>query len=128
MKEWYVQKLHIPLNMLLQKEKNQTIAVKYYNLDAIISDGYSVNSQKVTKFRIWTTDNLKDFIQKGFKIDVERMKQGENVFGKVYFRELIVTKSFHWDCFWIIFNLTIIHEAESNHHKAPSRALMQVFK
>lgn len=71
--------------------KTQTNPVKYYNLDAIISIGYRVNSQKATKFRIWATDILKEYIQKGFKIDVERMKQGENVFGKDYFRELIET-------------------------------------
>lgn len=69
--------------------KTQTNSVKYYNLDAIISVGYRVNSQKATRFRIWATDVLKEYIQKGFKIDVERMKQGENVFGKDYFRELI---------------------------------------
>lgn len=71
--------------------KTQTNSVKYYNLDAIISVGYRVNSQKATKFRIWATDILKEYIQKGFKIDVERMKQGENVFGKDYFRELLET-------------------------------------
>ncbi|TCJ98686.1 hypothetical protein EV694_1101 [Volucribacter psittacicida] len=71
--------------------KTQTKAVKYYNLDAIISVGYRVNSQKATKFRIWATDILKEYIKKGFKIDVERMKQGERVFGKDYFRELVET-------------------------------------
>lgn len=71
--------------------KTQTKDVKFYNLDAIISVGYRVNSQKATKFRIWATDVLKEYIQKGFKIDVERMKQGEAVFGKDYFRELLET-------------------------------------
>lgn len=71
--------------------KTQTKPVKYYNLDAIISVGYRVNSQKATKFRIWATDVLKEYILKGFKIDVERMKQGEHAFGKDYFRELIET-------------------------------------
>ena len=71
--------------------KTQTKKVKFYNLDAIISVGYRVNSQKATKFRIWATDVLKDYIQKGFKIDTERMKQGETVFGKDYFRELLET-------------------------------------
>lgn len=71
--------------------KTQTKPVKYYNLDAIISIGYRVNSQKATKFRIWATDVLKEYIQKGFKIDIERLKQGENVFGKDYFRELLET-------------------------------------
>lgn len=71
--------------------KTQTKGVKFYNLDAIISIGYRVNSQKATKFRIWATDILKDYIQKGFKIDVERMKQGETAFGNDYFRELLET-------------------------------------
>jgi hypothetical protein len=71
--------------------KTQTKPVKYYNLDAIISVGYRINSKKATKFRIWATDVLKEYIQKGFKIDVERMKQGEAVFGKDYFRELLET-------------------------------------
>ncbi len=71
--------------------KIQRKQVKFYNLDAIISVGYRVNSQKATKFRIWATDILKDYIKKGFKIDVERMKQGESVFGKDYFRELLET-------------------------------------
>jgi hypothetical protein len=71
--------------------KTQTKPVKYYNLDAIISVGYRVNSKKATKFRIWATDVLKEYIQKGFKIDVERMKQGKTVFGKDYFRELLET-------------------------------------
>ena len=71
--------------------KTQTKDVKFYNLDAIISVGYRVNSQKATKFRIWATDVLKDYIIKGFKIDAERMKQGQTVFGKDYFRELLET-------------------------------------
>lgn len=71
--------------------RTQTKNVKFYNLDAIISVGYRVNSKKATKFRIWATDVLKEYIQKGFKIDVERMKQGETVFGKDYFRELLET-------------------------------------
>ena len=68
-----------------------TRALEHYNLDAIISVGYRVNSQKATKFRIWTTGILKDYIQKGFVIDVERMKRGENAFGADYFRELLET-------------------------------------
>ncbi len=71
--------------------KTQIKKVKYYHLDAIISIGYRVNSQKATKFRIWATDVLKDYIRKGFKIDVERMKQGEHAFSKDYFRELLET-------------------------------------
>jgi len=61
----------------------------FYNLDAIISVGYRVNSAKATKFRIWATNVLKEYIKKGFVLDDERLKQGENVFGKDYFRELL---------------------------------------
>ena len=71
--------------------KTQTKPVRFYNLDAIISVGYRVNSKKATKFRIWAAGILKEFIQKGFKIDVDRMKQGETVFGHDYFRELLET-------------------------------------
>ena len=63
--------------------------VEFYNLDAIISVGYRVNSQKATKFRIWATAILKEYIQKGFVLDDERLKQGNTVFGKDYFRELL---------------------------------------
>jgi hypothetical protein len=61
----------------------------FYNLDAIISVGYRVNSAKATQFRIWATKTLKEFIQKGFVLDDERLKQGGQVFGKDYFRELL---------------------------------------
>lgn len=71
--------------------KTQTKPVRFYNLDAIISVGYRVNSKKATKFRIWAANILKEYIQKGFKIDVDRMKQGETVFGHDYFRELLET-------------------------------------
>jgi len=61
---------------------------KYYNLDAILSVGYRVNSLKATHFRIWATKILKEFIIKGFAMDDERMKNGR-YFGKDYFRELL---------------------------------------
>ena len=63
--------------------------VEFYNLDAIISVGYRINSAKATKFRIWATNVLKDFIKKGFVLDDERLKQGQNIFGKDYFTELL---------------------------------------
>lgn len=69
--------------------KTQTKDVQLYNLDAIISVGYRVNSAKATQFRIWATKTLKEFIQKGFVLDDERLKQGGQVFGKDYFRELL---------------------------------------
>ena len=60
-----------------------------YNLDAIISVGYRVNSIKATKFRQWATSVLKEYITKGFALDDDRLKQGTTVFGKDYFRELL---------------------------------------
>lgn len=69
--------------------KIQTRETQFYNLDAIISVGYRVNSQKATKFRMWATGILKEYIQKGFVLDDERLKQGNTAFGKDYFRELL---------------------------------------
>jgi hypothetical protein len=62
--------------------------VMYFNLDAIISVGYRVNSAQATRFRIWATNMLKEFIIKGFIIDDDRLKNGR-YFGKDYFRELL---------------------------------------
>lgn len=61
----------------------------FYNLDAIISVGYRVNSQKATRFRQWATRILNEFIRKGFVLDDNRLKQGNAVFGRDYFRELL---------------------------------------
>ncbi len=63
--------------------------VEFYNLDAIISVGYRVNSRRATRFRIWATGILKEYMIKGFAMDDDRLKQGETVFGKDYFRELL---------------------------------------
>ena len=74
-----------------QKEGERQVKRKmeYYNLDAIISVGYRVNSYQATQFRIWATRTLKEFIIKGFVLDDERLKQGGSVFGKDYFNELL---------------------------------------
>ncbi len=69
--------------------KTQTSETNFYNLDAIISVGYRVNSIQATHFRIWATKVLKEYIQKGFVLDDERLKQGKDAFGKDYFRELL---------------------------------------
>lgn len=61
---------------------------KFYNLDAIISVGYRVNSSQATQFRIWATQILKEYILKGFAMDDERLKNGR-FFGKDYFKELL---------------------------------------
>ncbi len=74
----------------VRQEGNRQVKrqVEYYNLDAIISVGYRVNSIEATQFRIWATQTLKEYLLKGFVMDDERLKQGEQ-FGKDYFRELL---------------------------------------
>ena len=62
---------------------------KHYNLDAIISVGYRVNSVKAVQFRKWATQALKEYIVKGFVLDDDRLKQGQTLFGKDYFKELL---------------------------------------
>jgi len=61
---------------------------KFYNLDAIISVGYRVNSYQTTQFRIWATKTLKEYIIEGFVLDDERPKQGNQVFGSDYFYKI----------------------------------------
>jgi len=75
----------------VQTEGTRDVArnLEFYNLDAIISLGYRVNSTKATQFRIWATQTLKEYIVKGFVLDDERLKQGQIVFGKDYFKELL---------------------------------------
>jgi hypothetical protein len=60
---------------------------KFYNLDAIISVGYRVNSTQATHFRIWATERLKEYIIKGFTMDDERLKNPQHIFGQDYFEE-----------------------------------------
>ena len=69
--------------------KTQTRETRFYNLDAIISVGYRVNSVRATHFRIWATGILKEYMIKGFAMDDERLKQAKTAFGKDYFRELL---------------------------------------
>ena len=75
----------------VQQEGDRSVNrdIEYYNLDAIISVGYRVNSSKATQFRIWATQTLKEFIIKGFVLDDNRLKQGQTLFGKDYFKELL---------------------------------------
>jgi hypothetical protein len=60
---------------------------KHYNLDAIISVGYRVNSAKATQFRIWATERLREYIIKGFTMDDDRLKNPDGFFGHDYFEE-----------------------------------------
>lgn len=63
--------------------------IDYYNLDVIISVGYRISSYKATQFRIWATKVLKEYMVKGFALDDERLKQGQSIFGKDFFKELL---------------------------------------
>jgi hypothetical protein len=65
----------------------KTYSTQFYNLDAIISVGYRVNSTQATHFRIWATERLKEYIIKGFTMDDERLKNPYNILGKDYFEE-----------------------------------------
>ena len=73
--------------LLVQNEGNRQVKrnIDHYNLDMIIALGYRVQSQVATRFRIWATQRLHEYIQKGFTMDDERLKQG----GNRYFRELL---------------------------------------
>ena len=84
-----ISKMEITTPHGAMKGKTQNSETKFYNLDAIISVGYRVNSRRATQFRIWATGILKEYIIKGFAMDDERLKQARTVFGKDYFRELL---------------------------------------
>ncbi len=77
--------------LIVQNEGVRTVerSVTFYNLDAIISVGYRVNSRRATMFRQWATKVLNEYIRKGFALDDRRLKQGTEVFGRDYFRELL---------------------------------------
>lgn len=73
---------------LMTASDGKRYRTKLYNLDAIISVGYRVNSAQATRFRIWATRTLRDFIIKGFVLDDERLKLNKR-FGRDYFDELL---------------------------------------
>ena len=76
---------------IVQTEGSRSVTrkVDFYNLDAIISVGYRVNSKRATHFRQWASGVLKEYMIKGFVLDDDRLKQGNDAFGKDYFRELL---------------------------------------
>lgn len=77
--------------LIVQQEGKRQVKREqsFYSLDAIISVGYRVNSRRATLFRQWATRVLNEYIRKGFVLDDDRLKQGNAVFGKDYFRELL---------------------------------------
>ena len=87
--EVVVSKMEIPTPHGAMPGKTQMQTVMMYNLDAIISVGYRINSRRATQFRIWATGVLKEYMVKGFAMDDDRLKQGKTAFGKDYFRELL---------------------------------------
>ena len=88
-REVAVSKMEITTQHGAIDDKTQTHNVDFYHLDAIIAVGYRVNSIKATRFRQWATRILNEYIRKGFVMDDERLKQGNTVFGKDYFKELL---------------------------------------
>ena len=74
---------------IVQNENGRNVKrnTEFYNLDAIIAVGYRVNSKRATQFRIWATTTLKEFIIKGYTMDVERLKNPQPIFGQDYFQE-----------------------------------------
>ena len=85
--EMTISKMETVINRGKRGEVNEFI--DFYNLDAIIAVGYRVSSLKATRFRQWATTILNEYIRKGFAMDDERLKQGTELFGKDYFRELL---------------------------------------
>ena len=88
-KDVVVSKMEIPTQHGAIEGKTQLSETAFYSLDAIIAVGYRVNSLKATRFRQWATKVLHEYIQKGFVMDDERLKQAKTAFGKDYFRELL---------------------------------------
>ena len=88
-KDVVVSKMEIPTQHGAIEGKTQMSETAFYSLDAIIAVGYRVNSLKATRFRQWATKVLHEYIQKGFVMDDERLKQAKTAFGKDYFRELL---------------------------------------
>ncbi len=74
-------------NFRITAVDGKTYETKHYNLDAIISVGYRVNSTRATQFRIWATQVLREYIIKGFAMNDERLKNPQTIFGKDYFEE-----------------------------------------
>ena len=76
---------------IVQREGSRDVKrpIEFYNLDMIIAVGYRVNSYNATKFRIWATNILREYLIKGFALDDERLKQGNNLFNKDFFKELL---------------------------------------
>ena len=87
--EVVVSKMEIATQHGAIEGKTQMSETAFYSLDAIIAVGYRVSSARATKFRIWATKILNEYIRKGFVLDDERLKQGSAVFGTDYFRELL---------------------------------------
>ena len=88
-KDMVVSKMEIATQHGAIEGKTQMSETAFYSLDAIIAVGYRVSSLKATRFRQWATKVLHEYIQKGFVMDDNRLKQAKTAFGKDYFRELL---------------------------------------
>ncbi|MDV8944844.1 MAG: virulence RhuM family protein [Latilactobacillus sp.] len=88
-KEVVISKMETTTQHGAMEGKTQSKETNFYNLDAIISVGYRVNSLQATHFRQWATQTLKEYMIKGFVLDDDRLKQGSNLLDKDYFNELL---------------------------------------
>lgn len=88
-KDKELDEISVVKEILTTASDGKNYPTKFYSLDAIISVGYRVNSTRATQFRIWATKTLKEYIVKGFVLDDNRLKQGNDTFGKDYFKELL---------------------------------------
>lgn len=82
-----LQESSVVSKMEITARDGKKYSTQFYNLDAIISVGYRVNSAQATHFRIWATERLKEYLVKGFTMDDERLKDPNSIFGKDYFEE-----------------------------------------
>lgn len=87
--EGELEKEQVMVKLSVEAEDGKSYATQFYSLDAIIAVGYRVNSRRATQFRKWATGILKEYMLKGFVLDDDRLKQGKDLFGKDYFRELL---------------------------------------
>ena len=94
--EGELQKNSVISKMEITADDGKNYKTMFYNLDAILSVGYRVNSAKATQFRIWATERLKEYIIKGFTMDDERLKNPNTIFGKDYFEEQLAKSPRPW--------------------------------
>ena len=120
--------------LTVRQEGNRQVQrnIVHYNLDMIIALGYRVQSQVAVRFRRWATQRLHEYIQKGFAMDDERLKQGGNFYASELFRpEILVSLLNKWEGFtgqWPAYKVTALQEAKERMHQAQQQRESKGFK